>query len=328
MTGCIVISVDAELAWGSHDMHPLSGEQRERNSRARESWERLLRLFEEYSVPATWAIVGHLLTDETAYRATYPYSSEWFANADRNRQQRPEEWFAPVLVDDVASAPVDHEIASHSFSHAIFSEISKDVAAAECELARGVGQEFGYDLRSFVFPRNRVDHLDVIAEHGFESYRGVRPDTLPAIPGVRGMQMVLGGLTGVFAPPTVTPYIDEYGLVNVPASLFLGGFRGTLWSRLLAVSEDPVVTLAKRGVDRAIEGGDVFHIWLHPHDLTGERYFDRMAEILDYVAMKRTRNDVQVKTMAEIAATVTKQSMSVVDRTEVGNDSVSRVTTD
>lgn len=328
MTGCIVFSVDAELAWGSHDLHPLSEDQRDRYSRARERWARLLRLFEEYRVPATWAIVGHLLTDDPEYRAAYPYSGDWFTTADRNRKKRPEEWLAPELIDDVASATVDHEIASHSYSHAVFSEIARDVAAAECELARVVGQENGYDLRSFVFPRNRVAHLDVIAEHGFDSYRGVHPDTLQVVPGVRGLQMILGGLTGVFAPPTVTPYVDEYGLVNIPASFFLGGFRGKPWSGLLSVSEDPVVTLTKRGIDSAVEDGDVFHMWLHPHDLAGERYFDRMEQILDYVAMKRSRNDVRVRTMADIAAAVTNRSLPAVESDDAEDCSVSRATTD
>ena len=37
----------------------------------------------------------------------------------------------------------------------------------------------GLRLRSFVYPRNTIGHLDTLAGHGFEAYRGLRPPIFP-----------------------------------------------------------------------------------------------------------------------------------------------------
>lgn len=308
MKGTIVFSVDAELAWGSHDLHPLSEAEQRRVMDARENWERLLRLFEAYGIPATWAVVGHLLTTDTSYRDEYPGPSDWFQQADRGMATWPEQWVGTDLVEAVETASVDNELASHSFSHAIFPEISDEQANAECELAKTVGEEFGLDFTSFVFPRNRIAHRSLLEEHGFECYRGQRPDPQYEIPGVRGFRMLVGGLTGRGGPSTVTPSVDEYGLVNIPASVFLGGFRGQPWTELGKLRGDPAVTLLKRGIDKACETGELFHMWLHPHDLTDDRYIERVREILDYVSLKENQDQATVRTMGDVASRVKRES--------------------
>lgn len=306
MNGTVVFSVDAELAWGTHDLHPLTEAQQRRVEGSRESWQELLRLFEAYGIPATWAVVGHLLTSDTDYRSDYPYRSDWFERPDSGMVTRPTHWLGRDLVEAVDTASVNNELASHSFSHVPFTDVSEEVAAAECELARAVGEEFGVEFTSFVFPRNRIAHRSTLTEYGFDCYRGHRPDLRFGVPGLRGLRMVIGGVSGKTTPPTVTPVVDEHGLVNVPASLFLGGFRGSLWTTLSKFNGDPVVTLAKRGIDRACERDELFHMWLHPHDLTDDRFIRRVREILDYVSMKENRDEASVRTMGEVAATVTR----------------------
>ena len=302
MTGTVVFSVDAELSWGLHDLHPLTEAQRTRCRQARERWMQLLGLFDTFDVRATWAVVGHLLTDDPQYRDCHPLPETWFRTADEGIEHRPEEWLGRDLIDAVATSPVGHELGSHSFSHAIFTDVGADVAAAECQLSREIGDQYGFEFRSFVFPRNRIAHRRVLADHGFECYRGLQPNGLPAVPGLRGLGLLAGSLTGRVTPPPVTPSVDEFGLVTVPASVFLGGFRGQPWSGLAALYGDPVVKLVRRGIDRAIENGSTFHLWLHPHDLTDPRYVDRVRETLAYVAMKREHGDVRVETMGEVAA--------------------------
>lgn len=304
MTGTLVFSVDAELRWGAHDLYPLSESQQRRYRNSRESWMELVRLFDAYGVPATWAVVGHLLTDDSAYRDGYPYDEGWFERADQGLVSEPDQWLGPGLIEAVRDASVDNEIGSHSFSHALFSEISEDVAVAECELARNVTAEHGLEPRSFVFPRNRIGHRVVLADYGFDCYRGFRPETGRSVPGLRGLKLLLGGVTGVVAPPTVRPSVDDVGLVDIPASIFLGGFRGLPWDQLATLGADPAVRLTKRGIDRACDRGELFHMWLHPHDLTADRYVTRVRDILDYVAIKKARGEARIRTMGEVATRV------------------------
>lgn len=304
MAGSVVFSIDAELAWGVHDLHPLSEEQTRRCQRARTSWIQLLDLFEMAEVPATWAVVGHLLTNDRRYGASHPLHPQWFEAAYDGFENDSRQWLGRTLIDAVAMAPVEHELASHSFSHVIFPEADADVAAAECRLSRTVGNQYGFDFTSFVFPRNEIAHKDVLSQFGFTCYRGNRPSRLPAIPGLRGLGMLAGSLTWGVTPPTVTPVVDEFGLVNVPASMFLGGFRNRPWSTVAAVGADPAVKLAQKGIDRAGERGELFHMWLHPNDLTSQHYIDRVREILDYVELKRQYGEIRVETMADVARRV------------------------
>jgi hypothetical protein len=302
--GSVVISVDGELAWGYHDLFPLSAEQRQRISIARDRWYRLIELFDQYEIPATWAVVGHLLTaDGGKYRREHTLGDDWFATAKNRRQRRPDEWDGSALVDQVQTATVDHEIASHSFSHPEFTEISAAAARAECRLSREIGNDHDLGFESFVFPRNVISHRDILAETGFLGYRGRQP-TARQLPGVQGVAMLGGYVTGSIQPPLVEPAVDAYGLINVPASMFLGGFRDRPWSTLDSFAREPGTRLAKLGIDRASTEEGIFHLWLHPHDLTTQRYLDRMQDVLSYLATKRREENLRVETIRDVAHSV------------------------
>src|SRR5438445_6304032 len=59
-TGALVISLDFELHWGVRDHAPLDEAERARLLAARAGIPRILDLFDEFSVHATWAVVGLL----------------------------------------------------------------------------------------------------------------------------------------------------------------------------------------------------------------------------------------------------------------------------
>src|SRR5215472_16117200 len=72
--GALVISLDFELHWGVRDSSPLDGNERARLLSARRMVPRMLDLFEEFSIHATWATVGlmfaHSRTEVEAFRPT------------------------------------------------------------------------------------------------------------------------------------------------------------------------------------------------------------------------------------------------------------------
>lgn len=297
--GSVVVSLDAELAWGLHDRHPLSAAEERRVGTARRSWSRLVDLFDDHDVPATWAVVGALLVDPDAeVGADHPLPASWFDAYRRGVASRPDEWLGRNLVEAVATADADHELASHGFSHAVFTEVSPAVADAECRLARAVGERHGFEFSSFVFPRNRIAHREALAANGFRCYRGDRPYRLPPVTGLRGAATLAGALTGTGAPPLVSPQVDEHGLVELPASLFLGGFRGRHWR---TVGADPAVRLAKLGIERACRDDGVLHLWFHPNDLTDAFYVRRVDAVLSYLAARRDETALRVETMDQVA---------------------------
>ncbi|MFC4438068.1 MULTISPECIES: polysaccharide deacetylase family protein [Natrialbaceae] len=291
--GSIVISLDAEIGWGFHD---LESPPTDRVESGRRGWSVMLELCAEYDIPATWAVVGHLMLESCdGTHADHPAPEGWFARERNDWWDRDDLRFGPDLVRGILDSDVDHEFASHSFSHVLFgrSETERELAVAELERSIELATEWDQTIDSFVYPRNDVGHRDVLAESGISAYRGRSPTR--------------DGIRGVFDSTlrdrsmVVEPTVDEHGLVNVPASLFLFGFEGPARTVAESVWDDPMVVLARRGIDEAAASDGIFHVWLHPNNLTHERDDRRMKAILAYIDRCRSETDLTVETMADVA---------------------------
>lgn len=298
--GSVVLSIDAELAWGFHD---LPNPPKRRIDAARTAWKDVLSMLDEFSVPATWAVVGHLFLEECdGIHADHPVPPAWFEHDPGGVVGDDSSWFGLDLVREIQAARVDHEIASHSFSHVEFgdSETARETAVAEVEASIEAAAAADIQLHSFVFPRNVVGYRDVLAAYGFTCYRGVCPDRwFDAVPTPRAGKLLDATLVQS-APPLVSPLVDEYGLINLPASLDLFGFEGTARSLVEPVFGDPVVRQAKAGIDCAAESDGVFHLWLHPNNLLAERDFERLRTVLSYLADRREATSLSAETMRTV----------------------------
>lgn len=299
--GTVVISVDAELAWGYHDRDEFP----EKIERARDGWLKLIDLFDEFEIPATWAIVGHLFLDEcdgTHEELASP--EDWFSRDPGGTANETSVWFGPDLVWAVRNAEVNHEIGSHAFSHIEFgdSRTTREIADSELRSSVRIAKKWDLDLESFVFPRNSIGHRECLAEHGFYCYRGNGPSRWYD----GSLIYPLGKVTSMIweSPPIVEPHVDEYGLINIPASIFLFTFDRPLGPLTEPMLGDVIVRKAKNGIDSAGQGGGVFHMWLHPNDLIESCDIDRMRQILRYLDRERGVNNIKVKTMRQIASEV------------------------
>ncbi|MDF9745986.1 polysaccharide deacetylase family protein [Natrinema salsiterrestre] len=295
--GSVVISLDAELGWGFHD---LPTPPSERVEAGRRGWSVLLDLFSEYDVPATWAVVGHLLLDRCdGEHADHPAPNGWFERERSDWRDREDLRFGPDLVRETLESDVDHEFASHSFSHVLFGrpETDRELAVAELERSIEIASDWNQSVKSFVYPRNDVGHRDVLADQGIKAYRSKSPTGY----GVRCMF----DLTVLNRSILVEPTIDEHGLVDIPASIFLFGFEGPARTVAESVWEDPMVALARYGIDEAATNDGIFHMWLHPNNLTRERDDRRMRAILAYLDQRRSETELTVETMADVARRVT-----------------------
>ena len=295
-SGSFVLSLDAELGWGFHD-HPSP--PMDRLNGARDGWRTLRQLTEQYEIPATWAVVGHLLLGECDGRhPTHPLGPEWFGREHGDWHHRPDLRFGSDLVEAVLDSSVDHDIGCHTFSHVNFDDerVDRTVVEAELDAAFEVAREYGIEYDSFVFPRNAVEYRDLVAAYGFKTYRPKRPQ--PA-----KLRRRFEKLCSVADPSQlglVTPEIDEYGMVAIPPSLFLFGFQGKLRRTLDSIWVDPIVRLVTAGIDRAIRENGLFHVWLHPNDIRTERDVNRLKTLFEYVDDCRDRG-LRVETMADVA---------------------------
>lgn len=305
----VVVSLDTELAWGFHDRdHP----PRDRIDAARGAWRWLLDRFEAYSIPCTWAVVGHLFLDGCdGVHADHPSVAGWFDRDPGGDESTAPAWYAPSLVAAVADSDVDHEIASHTFSHVEFGDPTTDSRLARAELRRSLAlaEEWGIELESLVFPRNRVGHRDVVADAGFSAYRGVGPRQWYHGTPVRPVGKGISYAVGRSPPPVVTPTVDETGLVNVPASLNLFAFQGPARRLVCAVTEDPVVRKVRLGL-RELAGREdgVLHLWLHPNSLTTGSDFERLERVLELLDRYRRDYGLRVEPMRSVATRVRERT--------------------
>jgi len=306
MAGTVVISLDAELGWGFHDQQTMPAD---RIANPRAAWHFLLRLFDRYGIPATWAVVGHLcLASCDGSHADYPAGADWFDRDPGGHATPDSNWFAPDLVDAVSDRAVDHEIGLHAFSHVEFGAAETTRAVADFELQQGLAaaEAVGASPSSFVFPRNKIGHRDRLAAHGITCYRGRQPARwydATAIPAFDTAGKLSTFALGLSSPPLVEPQVDEHGLVNIPASLFVFSFEGTPRDVIAHLGGDPVVRQVERGLAALRSRPDgVLHLWLHPNNITTQQDRTRMSEIAALIADYRDRHGISVETMASVAS--------------------------
>lgn len=290
--GTVVLSIDAALGWGVHD----HSDPPRRVEDGREGWRQLVDLLDTFGLPATWAVAGHLFLDDCDGKHTdHPRGPSWFDHERTTWADRPELRYAPGLVQSVRDSGPDHEIAAHGFSHVEFGHPDTTAATARAELAacRRAARHLGIDLSTFVFPRNSVGHRRELAAAGFDCYRGV-------IPSAKGQhRKLMDAMVGSPNPRLVTPAVDDWGLVDVPASLNLFSFDGIARALLEPAFGDPVVSHVDRGLAELVDSDRVLHLWMEPNSVRNERDVERLRQV--FARIDEYRDEIDVATMETVA---------------------------
>jgi len=301
--GALVVSIDVEMAWGQ--IHRPTEVYEFADERAQ--MRRLLDLFDEHAVPATWAFVGHLLleechrTDGLAHPDLVRPNYEWFegdwlaADPCRTWEDSPT-WYAPDLVAEVIGRETPHEIGSHAFSHLIAGDPGCSEAAFRSDLrhCREAAQRAGVSPTAFVYPRNQYGFEDVLGDEGFTSYRGPRSDPLAGLDGVERRVRRLADLAVPTSASAVRP-VASAGVWNLPA---------TYLHDVGSVRRYPLRLLqARRRLRQAARHRSLFHVWFHPHNVAHEpdRWFDGLDDLLRRAARLRDQGRLDTLTMSAVA---------------------------
>lgn len=318
--GIFILSLDFELIWGTADL----GLEHFRNACVIERQvviDRLLQLFEEFDISATWAILGHLFLDKCEpqngikhpeiVRPNFDWIKEdWFAHDPGGTENEKSIHLGKSLVEKIRNCSVHQEIGSHSFSHIVFGDedCSRETAETEITESIRVAEEQGINLKSFVFPRNEIGHLDLLKKFGFDCYRGVEPNWYEnrSVSEKLRRGLRLFDVIRAATPPTILPQKDDTGMWNIAGSAMyfpMHGFRRHI----------PVSTRVKRavkGINAAVAKKEIFHFWFHPTNMVDEmeKMFDGLRQILEYVAKLRDQGKLDVLTMGEVVDSLNKPS--------------------
>lgn len=314
--GAIIISLDLEMHWGMRDSVAADGPYRGNLLGAREAVPRLLDLFEQFGIAATWATVGFLFARSRrelerfspALRPAYedPRMDPYAQPLGETEETDPLH-FGASLVEAIARTP-RQELATHTFSHYYCLERGQSRATfrADLESAVALAAERGIVLRSIVFPRNQhnPEYDSVLAELGITCYRGNQPGWMyrgarrerPWRRVARLLDSHLGVTgAGVFSWASV---VQPNGLCNVPASTFFRPF-----SPLQRRTSSLRLTRVTRSIELAARSGGIFHLWWHPHNFGThlEENLARATQVLKCFARCREIYGMQSCSMIEIA---------------------------
>lgn len=280
-----VISIDLEMSWGAvhhgrpHDDGPYQ--------REREVVETLLRVMERYDIAATWAIVGHLFLTECApvdgvkhaeiVRPDYSWlEGDWYDLDPAATLEAAPTWYGRDLVEMITGSPVSHEVGSHSFGHVIAGDpgCSAEAFRTDLNAAREVAAAAGLEVRSFVYPRNSIGHLDVLRDSGFVAYRGPAPTRFADLAGVRRRLALAVDAVRPLRGEVVRPAV-RHGMVDVPQTYLFDpdSRRARRWGTAAwAVA-------VRRRLRHAVRSASLFHLWFHTHNLAAAP--DRAWKTLD-----------------------------------------------
>lgn len=101
----------------------------------------LLKTFDQFQVPITLAVRGQLTE------------------------------LASKTMDVMLESQVKHDIGAHGYFHKTFTELSQEEAENELALISTGMKKYDLAPRSFIFPKNRVKHLNLLVKYNYMCYR-------------------------------------------------------------------------------------------------------------------------------------------------------------
>lgn len=270
----LMITFDTELGWGSFPAPPSQVEKEAVRATRDTVMPALLSMLDELRIPATFALVGHLLcrpgdyTGPAIAHGDPPEVSDWYGAIPKRWREFPEGYYWPEVVDMILSSRMRHEIGLHSFSHWYFPAAQTNDRIVEFELSqnlRVLADSGAPQARSMVFPRNGVGGLEALAASGVRSYRSPQRPWHARLPGTlaRRTGHLVDAALG-FAPP-VAPSVRQVlpGLWEIPGSLVFMSAAGV---RRVIPTAGRVRQMVK-GAERAAREPGLFHLWTHPINL-------------------------------------------------------------
>lgn len=313
MESKFIISLDFELFWGVQDKATLE----EYGKNVQGVWQavpKILETFAKYGIHATWATVGFMFAegyedlqkffpkkeDLPSYERSILSSYRCFNDVAKEGANN-KFFYAPSLIKAISEVE-GQEIGSHSFSHYYCDEKGQTVEQfrSDMQAAIDIAKAKGYELKSFVFPRNqsREEYVKILSDLGFTSYRAMANNWIhhKVKRGVirRGLRLL-----DVYLPLTgANAYLPkkEGNIYNFPGSNMFKPKCGALffieWLKVLRI---------KKQMTKAAKKGLIYHLWWHPHNFGANTDFHlkQLETVLKHYSILKLKYGMQTLNMGE-----------------------------
>lgn len=304
------ISIDTELIWGVlHQPDHVAYRAMHRSpDKTREIFHRLLDIFDRYNTPVTWATVGHMFLEKCEGHDHLPSPEpDWYFEDPGGDLGSNPLFYGRDIVENILSRNSIHEIAYHSFSHPDFTRCSREVAEAEIKEGVKVADDLGIKLDSFVFPKNGINHIDLLKKYGFKIYRGKSLQKWDA-----NQPLLRKKINGLIDKFTSTPVdgIWRNGIWELPSSMPLSDTQTPF---MLPVRSSD-------GINKSIRRGKIFNIYFHPYDFLIQPSLEKyLVKILKNISAERHHNNIHIMTMREIASYLDRNNQYIAGKSNDRN---------
>jgi hypothetical protein len=313
--GVFTISLDFELYWGMRDKKSID-EYKYNLQGVSNAIPKMLKMFCDNSIHATWATVGFLFfkgSDEL--KDNIPKSIPNY----NNKEFSPYEYitstskiekayhFAPELIDLIIEFD-GQEIATHTFSHYYCLEKGQSIVEFEEDLYSAIetAKQKGLSFKSLVFPRNQWNkkYLSVLDKLGIQCFRGNESSWIYNASGDEDQnkfQRLFRFIDGFFNLSGHNTYplnecIKEKPF-NFPSSLFLRPY-----SKMFSILNGQKLKRIKNAMSYAAENNQIFHLWWHPHNFGTNinNNFDFLKDIVDHYNFLSKKHKMVSLNMSEL----------------------------
>jgi peptidoglycan/xylan/chitin deacetylase (PgdA/CDA1 family) len=278
----VCISSDFEMSWafrgrGRHAAEHIGITERQ-------NVPRILQLLEKYSVPITWATVGHLFLESCERgESGFPHAhmprpvvndrweGDWYKHDPCTDFRKDPSWYAPDLIQQVIACKTPQELGTHSFSHVSFADhcSTPELVQREMEECVRVMKPFGVKPRAFVFPHNisEYSYLPLLADAGITAVR----------------------------------HRDKKIRLSYPERTPSGVYKIYESMNLRAARHYDYVDKARIFIEKAMERHAAYALWFHPSDPI-DVFENQFQGILKYVDSERKSGRLWVAPMSELVA--------------------------
>lgn len=314
--GIFAISLDFELYWGIRDKKTIE----EYGENVLGAWEvvpRLLKLFDDQKIHATWAVVGAMICENSAHlKESIPkklpnYSdkslSPYLNFLDEITQIDSRYLFGNELFNKVKSA-ANQEIGTHTFSHYYCLEDgqNKEEFLSDLEASINIIQKNGVSPKTFIFPRHQLneEYIKEFPKYGIEIYRGTEKIWYNS-PSKGDEEGVLKRAIR-FADYYLKMQSHHCQDISEVKKNELYVIRASRWLRPYSKKWEKLDFLKIRRIKNqmtfAAKNGKIFQLWFHPHDIGKDidKNFEYLEEIFKHFQYLNKKYNFQSKNLEEI----------------------------
>ena len=298
--GVFVVSLDFELAWGTRG-RPSASKVGRHLSGSRQAIDRMLQLFQQYNISATWAMVGGLLLGgEKRHPLLSDARYDDIPVGDCRSQPN---WYAEDVVQKIVDCDVQQEIGCHTLTHMYVNGSDESRQQFDWELDEFVKlfEQRGLPKPvSFIFPKHYMHHFDLIAKHGLKFYRGPETGWFERLPTARLRGAIRLLNSRIRRTPTVgLPSLTPEGLAEIPSSHFYAPFQGV--GKYVSLNDRVAQAIA--GLNAAAKQKKIYHLWTHPFNMGADTdsLLSGLESILQHFQKLAALGQIECRSMGSLA---------------------------